>query len=717
MQSDAPAVPVARAERGTSAESRRRFTRSSAIGIAISGAAFSWLVTGGTFNFLQSVPFSNFYDVQARSLLSGTWSMPANVLTIEGIKTDGRTDMYYGPVPALLRIPVLVFTHRFDGRLTEPSLLIGFLLALTFASMLSWRIRGLVRGSAPVGRLEAIATSSLIVVIGLGSVLFFLGATAQVYEEAEMWGATFALGAFYALIGFIQKPTPGGLVATGVLTTLVMLTRGSVGVGPLVGVGLVLSVYLLSLVAARVRTLQPAAEHLTRSFGVEVAGSSGRFAAGLSAAIGVPVALYVAVNEAKFGTLLSIPVNHQVFTLENAHRRAVLAANGGGLFGLKFIPTNLLQFVRPDALSVTRLFPWMFFPGKSLVLGNLLYDERDWTSSVPSSMPVLFLLALVGAFVVFRPAKDRSPALGGLATLRLPIVGAAAGTLGILTIAFIAQRYLADAVPLLFLGALAGWHFLAIRFNDSTKILRRLVTVLLSAIALFGLWTSFSLSLFYQRELGPVVTIPERAGMVSFQQQVNRELFGGQLPNVRFVSTLPTKASGLDLAVVGDCAGVYQYDGNDWEPVELGAGGGAIRLSVAFAPSDKGRRQPLLVTGVTPQDVVAVTWEGGDLYSFSYLFDGTLLKPSQRAWYTEAPVRIAAGRSQDVQVDLVTQLGMVYIAVDGSPAFSLLYPVAPPNIVRIGSAPVGLTTTAGFAGSIERLPVPTPICNTLEHDR
>jgi hypothetical protein len=60
---------------------------------------------------------------------------------------------------------------------------------------------------------------------------------------------------------------------------------------------------------------------------------------------------------------------------------------------------------------------------------------------------------------------------------------------------------------------------------------------------------------------------------------------------------------------------------------------------------------------------------------------------------------------------------MAYITVDGSPAFSLLYPVAPPNIVRIGSAPAGLTTTAEFAGSIERLPVPTPICDTLEHDR
>ena len=35
------------------------------------------------------------------------------------------------------------------------------------------------------------------------------------------------------------------------------------------------------------------------------------------------------------------------------------------------------------------------------------------------------------------------------------------GTIGILTIAFIAERYLADAMPLLLLAGLAGWHVLA----------------------------------------------------------------------------------------------------------------------------------------------------------------------------------------------------------------------------------------------------------------
>ena len=224
---------------------------------------------------------------------------------------------------------------------------------------------------------------------------------------------------------------------------------------------------------------------------------------------------------------------------------------GGALFGLKFVPTNLLQFVRPDALRVTHLFPWIFFPAKALVLGHLLYDTRDWSSSIPASMPVIFLLGLVGVVVVFRPTRprDRSRAhdhvhggapepstvaepesTPGIAALRLPLVGAAAGTAGILTIAFIAERYLADAMPLLLLASVAGWHYVCSRWSGIPGKTRTVGAVLLVLLALFELWTTFSLSLFYQRELGPAVTIPQRAGMVAFQEQVHRSFPGDRRP-------------------------------------------------------------------------------------------------------------------------------------------------------------------------------------------
>src|ERR1039458_4850395 len=144
---DGPGVPPPRTHRRASETSARRFLYGSTVGITIAGVAFAWMVTGGTFQFFRSVPFSTFYDVQARSFLHGTGSMPASVLSIEGIRTGGRTDMYFGPVPALFRLPVLIFTHRLDGRLTEPSLLIGFVVALVFASLLSWRVRGMIRGA------------------------------------------------------------------------------------------------------------------------------------------------------------------------------------------------------------------------------------------------------------------------------------------------------------------------------------------------------------------------------------------------------------------------------------------------------------------------------------------------------------------------------------------------------------------------------------------
>ena len=68
----------------------------------------------------------------------------------------------------------------------------------------------------------------------------------------------------------------------------------------------------------------------------------------------MPVALYAAVNRARFGTLFSVPWQRQVLFLVHPHTAHALDANGGTYFGFQCAPTTLLQYFRPDALGPAR---------------------------------------------------------------------------------------------------------------------------------------------------------------------------------------------------------------------------------------------------------------------------------------------------------------------------------------------------------------------------
>ena len=92
--------------------------------------------------------------------------------------------------------------------------------------------------------------------------------------------------------------------------------------------------------------------------------------------MGIPLALYVAINEIKFDTPFSIPFNRQVYSLENAHRQAVLASNGGSLFGLKYLA------VRPAAVRSTRR-PL----GHPAVPMGLFPRQGPGDSAIPSTTP------------------------------------------------------------------------------------------------------------------------------------------------------------------------------------------------------------------------------------------------------------------------------------------------------------------------------------------
>jgi hypothetical protein len=183
------------------------------------------------------------------------------------------------------------------------------------------------------------------VVAGCGTAAVFLASRAWVYHEAILWGLAFSLAAFEAILAWIERPRAGVLLLAGAFATLGLCSRVGVGIGPPIALGLV-------AVAVALVRLWPRAHRVTAGLGLVTDGLGWNVVAGLLAASLVPLVVYALLNEAKFGTLFSVPFDHQAVNALVPERKAILAANGGTLQNFRALPTNLLQYVRPDAVRL-----------------------------------------------------------------------------------------------------------------------------------------------------------------------------------------------------------------------------------------------------------------------------------------------------------------------------------------------------------------------------
>lgn len=224
----APLVP--------SKANRRRFVVAASVGISVVTIPYLWVL----FVMWNSAPnlFRNvyangyggdFYDLQARAMLSGHLYVPKGSLSIETWVHNGRDYTYFGLFPSLLRMPILLVTHHLDGRLSTWFILLAWLLTGLFTSLLVWRIRTTLRGDAFLGRAEALTLGILIASIAGGSVLVYLAANPYVYSEDKAWSVALSLGAFFALLGMLERPSWGRVFSSGLLivaTNLTALLKG-----------------------------------------------------------------------------------------------------------------------------------------------------------------------------------------------------------------------------------------------------------------------------------------------------------------------------------------------------------------------------------------------------------------------------------------------------------------------------------------------------------
>jgi hypothetical protein len=462
-------------------------------------------------------------------------------------------------------MPIMAVTDRFDGRLTRISMLFAYLVALGAIIHLGWRLRRVVWGDDLVGRFEA--ASAGVVTFGAGtSTLLFLGAKPWVYHEALLWGTALALASFAALVRWLVEPERGrgwrGLVWAATLAGAALLTRPSVGAGPVVALGLVglRELWQLRSPAARSRSAWT------------------RVAAVFVGAV-LPLVAYAAVNQAKFGSPFKLPTDAQVLVSFDADRQAALEANDGSLFGLHFAPSVLWQAVRPDAVGTRRVFPFLGFPSeRPTAFGDVVFAELDWSSSVPASEPLLVLLGLVGVVALVVPDRVAAGATR-LRELRMPVLGAAAAGGGLLVLGYIANRYLSDVIPLVVLTGLVGAAVVVRWALGRARGARVAVLGAMAVLALWGAWVNTSLGLQYQREIAPGAPGDSRADWLVWQARLG--------PNPRFVrlgpdDPLPSPERVGRVAVVGRCGGLYRSTGGDWQPVEGGPETGRFDLDVVI---------------------------------------------------------------------------------------------------------------------------------------
>jgi hypothetical protein len=632
-QTETPAADLDDAASDTGA--RRSFSRASAFGGGLAAIAFTWMVAIGRLDLLQSHLLDGFYDSQAHALLSGHWDIPRDQLGFEAFVIGNRTYTYFGPWPSVLRMPVEIFTHRFDGRLTQLSLLLAFAVFMVATVRLLWRIRELALGTKAITRVERVALVVFMLVVGAGSVVLFLASRPVVYHEAELWGAAWAVAAFAAILEFELRPTTRAVVWAGVFTGLALLTRGSVGLGPFVALALVLAV----------RVWRRWRAHDTRT--------ERTYFAPLCTALVVPLALYAYVNEARFGTLFSLPINKQIATTIDPIRPHIFAGTHGSLFAPKFVPTDLVALLKPNALAFTRVFPYVTFPARPHVIGHITFAAIDPATSMPAVMPFLFVLAIIGAVLCFRAQY---------APLRVLAVGGLVGGLGVVTIPFISQRYLSDFMPLLVVLAGAGMYGVL----ATSGRLGRTLLVVFALLAAFSVAVNFGLALVYQRAYSPFTDESERAAFVRFE----RAAPGGSHIPVRYGATLPKPLAGGTLFVLGNCDGVYWSDGTAWHAIERTNATGRYPIDFTVVDLPAGARQTLLQAGPTGADRIQLVHLGGDRVRFD-------LSADRLTTDAEGPtLRFAPGSRVHADVTYDTNLGDLDVHLRGRDVLGFAYGLA-----------------------------------------
>ncbi len=620
-----------------SAHARRRQPReavATATGLLIGGIPYFLTLLNYRTDVLRTAVSqryaSNFFDIQATAFLDGRVDVPTGSLGIEGFVIDDKTYMYFPPFPALLRIPIQLVTHEFDGRLSLLSMAVAWCVFALFAQKLLWLLRTLLRDETPLSRFEWLAAVAVLGLATGGTTLTFDAALPWVYHEVYVWSTALLVGCCYWMLRVALAPTRPSVLWLAGFVVAAALTR-TPGGWAMAGTTMALGA-TIAIRRARLPGL-----------GVIVAGAG-------------PLAVAVIYNAAKFGHPYLFPLQSQVWTQVNAHRREALQINGGTITGPQFFETSAVNYLHPDGIRFVDYFPFITLPAEpARAYGGAFLDQTYRTGSVTAFMPGLVLLTLIAVVALLVPKS-----LPGVAAVRWPMFAAVGATGGVMGYGYMANRYTSDFVPALVLGSFVGlWTLVGL--VPPSRVLRGVV------VAVLGLFCAFSI--VAQMATGSSVAAQTWGGdrlatYLSLQQRLSIGHRSASSPLVTRSDGVPTSGRTDQLHVTGQCAALYQNTGDQYEPWTLVEQRDmAVTIQPVFADYDPGTIPIFRQTGLEDR-LVGVEFDS-QLPQARLVIedsDGNLYSP----WF-----EVQRGRPFTVTAHSAPETGQTRIRVDGVPAYDL----------------------------------------------
>ncbi len=415
--------------------------RSPAVIAGVLAVWYAALATLFNFKLLTGQPTAMAFNAMLASLLDGRFDVAPDSILLEGFLRDGHVYAYFGILPALLRLPLLLIPDGLTINVNRLSVVIAAVFALY------WQLRaiGAVYAAVAGNRIA----ERLLICLAVGAMLGgpnvqFLNPS--VYIEAIVWAAAFA--AMFVAYAAIGLTSPTGFNASlfnrmALAAGLALITRVSTGVGLYAALGLLMLWHSWPGRMAPLAWLR--AMLVPRNL--------------------VPLTILVAflavtlgINWARWGNPFTV-MDLRLHMMNNRFPERMARVLATGEFNIGRIWFGLLYYFAP----IWFLYP----PGGKLLFAD--YMQRMVETELPPgsfllSDPLLLVLGAIFLAQAWRRRRECGATLALAAGLLLPI-------LVILALIFMNFRYRAEFYPFLTLIALAGVFALA-RHGGGKRVAR-----------------------------------------------------------------------------------------------------------------------------------------------------------------------------------------------------------------------------------------------------